>query len=97
MIQQIYTFLESLECVLVRLIIHSVISYTFLCPNSKAGTVQTQLKKKFYSTGCTDPNNENEDVIIVVSQVHLKIYWHKLLTRINDVLLRTTVRKIFWI
>ena len=68
-------------------------SYTFLCRNTKAGTVQTQFLKKFYSTGCTDPNDENEDVVIAVTQVCLEIYWHKLLPRINNVLLRTTVRK----
>ena len=45
--------------------------------------------------GCTDPNDENEDVIIAVTWVHLKIYWHKLLARINNVLFRTTVQKIF--
>ena len=42
-----------------------------------------------------DPNDENEDVIIAVTRVRLKIYWHKLLARINNVLFRTTVQKIF--
>ena len=41
-----------------------------------------------------DPNDENEDVIIAVTQVCLEIYWHKLLARINNVLFRTTVQKI---
>ena len=44
-----------------------------------------------------DPNDENEDVIIAVTRVRLEIYWHKLLARINNVLFRITVRKIFWI
>ena len=39
-----------------------------------------------------DPNDDNEDVIIAVTRVRLEIYWHKLLSRINDVLFRTTVR-----
>ena len=73
----------------------SIELYTFRCRNSKAGTVQTRLLKKFYSTGCTDPNDENEDVIIAVTRVRLEIYWHKLLARISSVLFRTTVRKIF--
>ena len=51
-------------------------------------------KKKFYSTGCTDSNDENEDVIIAVSWVRLEMYWHELLSRINKVLFKTTVRKI---
>ena len=41
-----------------------------------------------------DPNDENEDVIISVTQVRLEIYWHKLLTKINNILFRTTVQKI---
>ena len=92
-----HTFIESLGCVLVKQMIHRVMSHTFLCRNSKAGTVQTVYKKKVYSTGCTDPIDENEDVIIAVTQIHLKIYWHKLLARINNILFRTTVRKIFLI
>ena len=52
------------------------ISHTILCRNTKAGTIQIQYKKKkIYSTGCLDPNDENEDVIIAVIWVHLKIYW----------------------
>ena len=47
--------------------IHRVVSDTFVCCNSKAGSIQTQFLKKFYSAGCTDPNDENEDVIIAVS------------------------------
>ena len=43
------------------------ISHTILCRNTKAGTIQIQYKKKkIYSTGCLDPNDENEDVIIAV-------------------------------
>ena len=38
-----------------------------------------------------DPNDKN-DVILAVTRVCLEIYWHKL-TRINNVLFRTTVRK----
>ena len=38
-------------------------------------------EKEFYSTGCLDPNDENEDVIITVTGVHLEIYWHKLITK----------------
>ena len=75
--------------------IRRVISDTILCRNSKAGTIQKQYKKKFYSTGCMDPNDENEDVIIAITQVRLKMYWHKLLARINNDIFRTTVRKIF--
>ena len=55
----------------------------------------SKKNKKFCSTGCTDPNDESEDVTIAVSRVRLEIYWHKLLTRINNVLFRTTVQKIF--
>ena len=40
--------------------------------------------------GCTDPNDED---VIAVTRVLLKICWHKLLARINNVLFRTTVRK----
>ena len=45
-IQLTYTFLESLGCVLVRQIIHRVILHTFLCRNSKAGTIQTEQQQK---------------------------------------------------
>ena len=46
-------------------------------------TVKKKRKKekKFYSTGCTDPSDENEDVSMAVTRVRLEIYWHKLLAR----------------